>query len=61
VKCPRCGSENVRKLGVDYQDNEVYLCNSCGEVFTDVIYCQDVDSGNIYQIAQEGIARLGAG
>jgi len=61
MKCPRCGSRNIKELGVDYQDNTVYLCRDCGETFTAVTYCQDVDSGNVYMLTEKGAVRLGAG
>ena len=60
MKCPKCKSQNVRLLGMDYYGYPVYICDDCKHVFQTVQYCQDVDSGNLYALTDDSIVRVGA-
>mgnify|MGYP000138423855 FL=1 len=60
MKCPKCKSQNIRTLGTDYYGYPVYICDDCKHVFQTVQYCQDIDSGNLYAIANGSIVRVGS-
>lgn len=39
VVCPKCGSANLDKLGLEPGDHPWMLCRDCGEVIEDVSRC----------------------
>lgn len=33
IRCPKCGSKNVHKLNEEFEDEDEYQCNRCGETW----------------------------